>query len=41
MGGVLQADPAELAALNERYGLLMQPDTVPRLLERFDLRLPS
>jgi mannose-6-phosphate isomerase-like protein (cupin superfamily) len=41
MGGVLQADPGELAALNDRYGLLMQPDTVPGLLERFDLRLPG
>ena len=27
-----------LAALNERYGLEMRPDTVPGLLERFGLR---
>ncbi len=39
MGGVLQADPQRLAALNERYGLEMQPDTVPELTERFGLRL--
>jgi mannose-6-phosphate isomerase-like protein (cupin superfamily) len=37
MGGGLNADPDELAALNARYGLEMQPETVPGLLERFDL----
>jgi quercetin dioxygenase-like cupin family protein len=37
LGGALQADPEKLAALNARYGLEMQPDTVPGLLERFDL----
>ena len=36
-GGALEMDPAELAALNERYGLEMQPDSVPGLLERFGL----
>jgi mannose-6-phosphate isomerase-like protein (cupin superfamily) len=39
LGGALNADPAELAALNERYGQLMKPETVPELLERFDLRI--
>jgi mannose-6-phosphate isomerase-like protein (cupin superfamily) len=39
LGGALKADPAELAALNGRYGLEMQPDTVPDLLERFGLRI--
>jgi mannose-6-phosphate isomerase-like protein (cupin superfamily) len=39
LGGPVNADPADLAALNERYGLEMQPDTVPELLERFGLRL--
>jgi hypothetical protein len=39
MGGVTQASPDELARLNERYGLEMQPDTVPGLLERFGLQL--
>jgi mannose-6-phosphate isomerase-like protein (cupin superfamily) len=39
MGGVLNAQPEQLAELNARYGLEMQPDTVPGLLERFELRL--
>ena len=37
MGGALRADPDELAQLNERYGLEMQPESVPGLLERFGL----
>jgi mannose-6-phosphate isomerase-like protein (cupin superfamily) len=39
MGGVTQADPEEFARLRERYGLEMQPETVPELLGRFDLRI--
>jgi mannose-6-phosphate isomerase-like protein (cupin superfamily) len=39
LGGVLRADPAEVGTLNERYGLEMQPDTVPELIARFGLRL--
>jgi mannose-6-phosphate isomerase-like protein (cupin superfamily) len=39
MGGALNAPPEQLAALNERYGLEMQPDTVPGLLERFGLQI--
>ena len=39
MGGVLNAQPEQLAELCGRYGLEMQPDSVPGLLERFDLRL--
>jgi mannose-6-phosphate isomerase-like protein (cupin superfamily) len=39
MGGAITADPAELAALNARYGLEMQPETVPDLVERFGLRV--
>jgi mannose-6-phosphate isomerase-like protein (cupin superfamily) len=39
MGGALKADPEALAALSERYGQLMKPETVPELLERFDLRI--
>jgi mannose-6-phosphate isomerase-like protein (cupin superfamily) len=39
MGGVLQADPEEVAALCGRYALDMRPETVPELLERFDLRM--
>jgi mannose-6-phosphate isomerase-like protein (cupin superfamily) len=39
MGGVLQADPEDVAELNDRYGLLMRPETVPDLVDRFGLRL--
>jgi mannose-6-phosphate isomerase-like protein (cupin superfamily) len=39
MGGVTQADPEAFARLRERYGLDMQPETVPALLERYGLRL--
>jgi hypothetical protein len=41
MGGAFKADPADLADLAARYDLEMQPETVPGLLERFDLRLPE
>ena len=39
LAGPLKADPEELAALNERHGLEMKPETVPELLERFGLRI--
>jgi mannose-6-phosphate isomerase-like protein (cupin superfamily) len=39
MGGALNADPAALAELSARYGLEMQPETVPDLLERFGLQI--
>ena len=39
MGGVLNAPPEAVAELSQRYGLEMQPDTVPGLLERFGLVL--
>jgi mannose-6-phosphate isomerase-like protein (cupin superfamily) len=39
LGGVLEADPAAVAELSERYGLELRPDTVPDLLERFGLNL--
>ena len=38
LGGVLQAEPQQVADLAARYGLEMQPDSVPELLERFGLR---
>jgi hypothetical protein len=41
MGGVTQADPEVLADLCGRYELDMDPDTVPGLLERFDLQFPG
>jgi mannose-6-phosphate isomerase-like protein (cupin superfamily) len=37
LGGALKASPEDLAALNDRYELEMQPETVPELLERFGL----
>jgi quercetin dioxygenase-like cupin family protein len=37
MGGAMEADPEDLAALCGRYELDMQPDTISGLLERFDL----
>ena len=37
MGGAIKASPEELAALNQRYGLVMRPDSVPGLLDRFGL----
>jgi mannose-6-phosphate isomerase-like protein (cupin superfamily) len=39
MGGVAQADPETMAELCGRYELDMQPESVPGLLERFDLRM--
>ena len=39
MGGAIQADPDDLAALGDRYGLSFQLDTVPGLLERFGLQV--
>src|SRR5690348_15240974 len=39
MGGVTAVDPEQLAQLNDRYGLQMQPETVPGLLDRFGLRI--
>jgi mannose-6-phosphate isomerase-like protein (cupin superfamily) len=39
LGGALQADPEELMALAARYGHEMKPETVPELIERFDLRV--
>lgn len=39
MVAAAQLDPDELAALSERYGLEMKPESLPELLERFDLRI--
>jgi quercetin dioxygenase-like cupin family protein len=41
LGGVTQTEPATLAALCSRYALEMDPDSVPRLVDRFDLRFPG
>jgi mannose-6-phosphate isomerase-like protein (cupin superfamily) len=37
LGGAVNADPQDLAALSARYELEMQPETVPDLLQRFGL----
>ena len=39
MGGVIEAGEDAVAELSARYGLEMQPDTVPGLIERFGLRI--
>ena len=41
LGGAIKADPDELAALNERYGLEMIPDSIPELIERFGVVFPG
>ena len=39
MGGVASADPQALGELSARYGLEMDPDSIPGLVERFGLRM--
>jgi mannose-6-phosphate isomerase-like protein (cupin superfamily) len=39
MGGVASADPEVMGELCARYELDMDPDSLPGLLERFDLRM--
>ena len=41
LGGVTEAPPGTLAELCARYELEMDPDSVPELLQRFDLRFPG
>ena len=41
LGGVANASPEQLGALNERYGLQMDPDSIPGLVERFGLVFPG
>jgi quercetin dioxygenase-like cupin family protein len=41
LGGVTQAEPHTLADLCARYELEMDPDSVPGLVERFQLRFPG
>jgi quercetin dioxygenase-like cupin family protein len=41
LGGVTQTDPQNLADLCARYELEMDPESVPGLVERFDLRFPG
>jgi mannose-6-phosphate isomerase-like protein (cupin superfamily) len=39
LGGVANAEPQVLGELCARYGLEMDPGSIPGLLERFDLRM--
>ena len=39
LGGSRNASPQALRSLSERYGLEVDPQSIPKLLERFDLRL--
>jgi mannose-6-phosphate isomerase-like protein (cupin superfamily) len=41
LGGVTEAEPQVLAELCARYELEMDPDSVPGLVERFDVRFPG
>src|SRR5215216_6244319 len=41
LGGAVQAEPQALAELCARYDLEMDPDSVPGLVERFDVRFPG
>jgi gentisate 1,2-dioxygenase len=41
MGGVASATPETLGELNERYGLEMDPDSIPGLIERFGVVFPG
>ena len=41
LGGARRAAPEVLGELCARYGLEMQPDSVPGLVERFGLRFPG
>ena len=41
LGGVARAEPETLGDLCVRYELQMNPDSVPWLIQRFDLRFPG
>jgi quercetin dioxygenase-like cupin family protein len=41
LGGVTEAEPQTLADLCARFELEMNPDSVPGLIQRFDLRFPG
>jgi mannose-6-phosphate isomerase-like protein (cupin superfamily) len=41
MGGVSAADPAAMGDLCGRYGIEMDPGSVPGLIERFGVRMPG
>src|ERR1043166_6736815 len=39
MGGIAEAQPGAFVELTARYGLEVQPETIPELLDRFGLRM--
>jgi mannose-6-phosphate isomerase-like protein (cupin superfamily) len=39
LGGIAQATPEAFGELTARYGLEVQPETIPELLDRFGLRM--
>jgi mannose-6-phosphate isomerase-like protein (cupin superfamily) len=39
LGGAIEADPHALAELCDRYGLEMDPGSIPGLIERFGVRI--
>lgn len=41
LGGILKADPLQLQEISVRYGLEMDPSSVPSLVERFGLTFPG
>jgi len=41
MGGISKLEPQAFESLCERYGLEMDPSSIPQLVERFDLRFPG
>lgn len=41
LGGIMTADPQRLGELSARYGLEMDPSSVPSLIERFGLQFPG
>jgi mannose-6-phosphate isomerase-like protein (cupin superfamily) len=41
LGGIMKADPQRLGELSARYGLEMDPSSVPSLVKRFGLRFPG
>jgi quercetin dioxygenase-like cupin family protein len=41
LGGLTQADPQALADLCARYEVEVDPDTIPGLVERFEVRFPG
>ena len=41
LGGSMRVAPPIMAALAERYGLEVDPKSIPELIQRFELRFPG